>query len=182
MPPHVNLKTSIGPDDISPYFIRRHGGLSLHLALLRFFNFCWSYGVLPQDFRDSNVLPIYKKAGSVSSATNYRPISITSIVVRLYERLVLPRLMLLIRPDFIDQFQAGFRSKHACYDHLYQLYTRISCAYAAKSYLPIAFLDIEKACDSVWQHTLLFKLFHAGISGAPWRWIRAFITNRRFQL
>ena len=178
---HIKLKTSVGPDDISPYFIR-YGGLSLHLALLRFFNFCWSYAVLPQDFRDSNVLPVYKKAGSVNSVNNYRPISITSVVVRLYERLVLPRLLMLVRPNFINQYQAGFRSKHACYDHLYQLYNRISHTYAARSYLPIAFLDIEKAYDSVWQDALLFKLFQAGIQGAPWRWVRAFISNRRYRV
>jgi hypothetical protein len=178
---HVKVRTAMGPDDISPYFIR-YGGESLFRALHTFFNFCWRFSVLPQDLRDSNVLPIYKKSGPVNSANSFRPISITSVVARLFERLILPRLLRLLRPNALNRFQAGFRSKHACYDHLFQLYHHVHRAFASKSYLPVAFLDIEKAYDSVWQDGLLYKLFNVGIKGAAWRFIRTFISDRRFRV
>ena len=44
------------------------------------------------------------------------------------------------------------------------------------------FLDIEKAYDSVWQEALLLKIYNAGITGAPWRFIRCFLQNRRFRV
>jgi hypothetical protein len=41
-----------------------------------------------------------------------------------------------------------------------------------------AFIDMEKAYDSVWRNGLLFKLQEQGISGKAWRWIRDFLHDR----
>lgn len=64
----------------------------------------------------------------------------------------------------------------------YQMYEAISSTFVKKSKLPIVFLDIEKAYDSVWQNGLLYKLNKIGITGNAWRWIKSFINNRRFKV
>ena len=110
----------MGVDRISPYFIR-YGGDNLYICIFQFFNFCWRYSVLPQELKDSNISPIYKKSGALNSAANFKPISITSVIIRLYERLILPRLLSLLSPTAINRFQAGFRSKYSCCDHLFYL-------------------------------------------------------------
>jgi len=178
---HVNVNTSVGPDNISPHFIL-HGGPALHHALHQLFNFCWRYGACPTDFKLSNILPIYKKAGAMNKATNYRPISITSVVIRLYERIMLPRLIAMAKPGAIHQLQAGFRSKHACYDHLYAIYHHLSHTLSQHAALPVAFLDIEKAYDSVWHDGLMYKLFHSGITGCAYRFIKSFLYGRQFRI
>jgi hypothetical protein len=58
----------------------------------------------------------------------------------------------------------------------------IYSSFKKRTFLPVAFLDISKAFDSVWHNGLLFKLFNFGIRGRCFRWIKAFLSNRRFKL
>jgi hypothetical protein len=174
-----NEKTSTGPDLVHAKLIKSTNH-NFHYALYIIFNYSWIHGVLPQDWKDSIIVPIYKN-GEKTEGKNYRPISITSVIVRIFERVLYGRYLNLVK-DKINNMQAGFRKHHTCYDHLYQMYESISSTFVKKSKLPIVFLDIEKAYDSVWQNGLLFKLNKIGITGNAWRWIKSFISNRRFKV
>jgi hypothetical protein len=168
-----------GPDTISPLFLR-HSPPAFRSVLLLLLNLSWSHGVLPQSWLRAHVCPIYKGHGAAYNLPkSYRPISLTSVLVKLLERMLLARLVpFLGNRNFFSRFQSGFRAGHSTLDQIYRLIDRIQSAFSSQSYVSAAFLDIVSAFDSVWHPGLLFKLFRAGVQGRAFRWIRAFLSNR----
>jgi hypothetical protein len=65
-------------------------------ALAILFNYSWKHAALPLDWKRANVVALYKGNGPRDQPTNYRPISLTSIVVRLLERIILARIFPLL--------------------------------------------------------------------------------------
>jgi hypothetical protein len=71
-------------------------------------------GHVPQDWRDANVTPLFKK-GSRSIATNYRPVSLTSQIVKLFERLIQDAIITHItRNRIISCHRHGFQRMCSC--------------------------------------------------------------------
>jgi len=58
---------------------------------------------------------------------------------------------------------------------------QVRIAFNRRKHLSVGFLDISKAFDRTWHTGLLFKLFNLGVTGRPWRWCRAFLTDRRLR-
>lgn len=157
---HAPLSTALGPDNISPFFLRTGGG-SLHLALRRLFNAIWISGVTPQLWRLADVVALHKK-GDKMDPNNYRPVSLTSVIVRMFERMIQTRLLTIVGPS-LHPLQFGFRKQHATQDSLLLLQHRISAACATSNHhLPVAFLDLKKAFDKVHHRSLLYKLSRMG--------------------
>jgi hypothetical protein len=67
---------------------------------------------------------LLKKDAPVDDISSYRPISLTSVVVKSMERLVLNRMMARVKDKLINT-QAGFRPRHCCTDQIYQLLSAI---------------------------------------------------------
>lgn len=184
--------TAPGHDSLSPHFIQR-GGEALHRALLVLFNASWSSGRLPRDWKRANVLALYKgKGADRADPSSYRPISLTSVVVRLFERLIKRRLLARLPADFLHPLQSGFRAGHSTYDSLLYLHFAVKRALVQRRrhegvrghpYLPVCFVDISKAFDKVWHDGLLAKLHDAaGIRGRAWTWIRDFLSARQMRV
>ena len=71
------------------------------------------YGTLPRDWTTANVIPIYKK-GDCYLVNNYRPISLTSIIVKVMERLVCHQLVFALEESqHISHYQFDFRRGHS---------------------------------------------------------------------
>lgn len=179
----LRARSSIDPQDIAPLFIS-HAPLELHMALALLFNYSWAAGYVCADWRVARGTPLFKGKGKDSSlADSYRLVSITSIVVRVFERLIFNRLFsFLDNKRFFDPFQFGFRPGCSTYDAIFLLHHSASAALAHHSSLPTAFLDIKKAFDSVWHEGLLYKLYKAGARGRCLRWAAAFLRDRHFFL
>jgi hypothetical protein len=177
---NVRGKTALGSDHIHPAFLK-HGGDMLHECLVVLFNAIWNTGHVPDAWREANVCSLYKK-GSRTDPSNYRPISLTSVLARMFERMVCPRLVDALQPKLCNT-QFGFRKKRCTYDNLLLLQLRISNVLSAStsSRLPVAFLDLAKAFDKVDHASLLHKLASLNITGKLWNFIRGFLSNRRFR-
>ena len=178
---HVPLNVALGPDQFHPLFLRHVGPVAIRV-LTHCFNAMHRIGYVIRDWRDADVVSLYKK-GARSDPANYRPISLTSIMARMYERMVRHRLVQIIEPR-LSRFQFGFRKGRSTYDCLMILQQRIFEAVRRKSLKarrwPAAFLDLYKAFDSVHHRSLLYKLcVHFGITGRLWCFIEAFLTDRR---
>ena len=76
--------------------------------LFNLFEFCWWYGVLPSSWKEGRVFPLYKGKGSQAAIGNYRPITMTSVVRKLFERTIL--CVLLHCAGHLDIAQNGFRT------------------------------------------------------------------------
>src|SRR6187402_642168 len=99
-------------------------------------------------------IPLYKGKGDRSSPSNYRMISITTVVARLFERLILDRCLAALPTNFLSTYQAGFRKAHSTSHLLFLLTTAIKKSLGSKRCLPVCFLDISRAFDSVWLNGL----------------------------
>ena len=78
-------------------------------------------GVLPDDWKLADVIPLYKKESRVL-ASNYRPVSLTSIVVKLLETIVKPILLNhLICNNIIHDRQSGFLPNESCVTSLLEV-------------------------------------------------------------
>lgn len=180
----LRASTAPGPDSISATFLSK-GSPPLHTAITSIFNFSWTHSVLPTEWKKANAFAIFKK-GDRSDPSSYRLISITSIIARLFERVVNNRLVAFLDSShFFSDNQAGFRRQLSTLDNIYRL---LRDAYSnlrrrGSGQLPVIFLDIIKAFDRVPHDLLLFKLSSdAQIHGKAWSWIRCFLANRQFRV
>ncbi len=78
-------------------------------ALFLIFHICYQHGVLPSQWTEGLVIALYKHKGDKHDVSNYRPITITSVVIRLLERLMLPTLKQYMHDSGIPcDLQFGF--------------------------------------------------------------------------
>jgi Reverse transcriptase (RNA-dependent DNA polymerase)/Endonuclease-reverse transcriptase len=172
-----------GPDGISNLLLK-HSPPEFRAVLLYLFNYSWQHGVLPDGWRHASVCALYKGSpNSKAHPKSYRPISLTSCLAKVFEKMVLERLAAYLdEKRFFTTYQSGFRRHHNTLDLLYMLISRVQDSFRHRDYVSVAFLDIVAAFDSVWHEGLLFKLHKAGITGCAWRWIRAFLSGRKFRV
>ena len=175
---HIRLRTALGPDGIHPWLIG-HAPEPAIRVLARVFDFLWVNGVLPTQWKVANLFVLYKGAGDRSRADSYRPISLTSVVCKLYERLILARM---VASFHLDPAQAGFRAGFSCLDQVYQVVDRVYDAFDRLSEVDYAFLDLSKAFDRVWHAGLLHKLRMRGASPQMWLFWRSFLSGRSFRV
>jgi ribonuclease HI len=169
-----------GADDIPPSFLKELGPNAIS-ELLAIFNLCFLSADIPQQWRHAIIIPLLKAGKPASEVDSYRPISLTSCVVKLLERLISNRLynMAENRSWLINE-QAGFRRGYCTEDQILKLVQQISDGFQKK--LPertvIALLDYSKAYDRTWRERLLQKLIELGVPTHLTRWIAAFLRTR----
>ena len=102
-------KVSEGPDKIHNEMLRHLPDAAVE-ALLGAFNRLWEGGEFPRSWRDATVIPILKPGKSGDDPLHYRPISLTSALCKLLEKLVNFRLSwFLEHNDILTEAQCGFR-------------------------------------------------------------------------
>ena len=82
----IDTSKPCGPDEVSGHLLRE-GAPWLAGPLTKLFQLSLSQGCLPSDWTSANITPVFKK-GNKHFLSNYRPISLTCLVVKLLERLV----------------------------------------------------------------------------------------------
>ena len=175
----LNERKSAGPDNIPNLFLRRcRESLAWPLAIL--FNKSVSSGCLPQDWRDAVVTPIHKK-GSKQACENYRPVSLTSTVVKVMEKIVWKHIVAHVEGNnFLTASQFGFRGSLNCENQLTHYLDTVTKHIDDGNNVDVIYLDMQKAFDKVPHRELSQKLesqFH--ITGAVGRWINAYLRDRR---
>jgi hypothetical protein len=181
---HIN--TAPGPDALLPAFLR-YAGPALWSALAAVYTFSWRHSVTPQAWREANVMALYKGAGDKSTAGSFRPISMTSILIRTFEHLIHRRLVkVLVKKKFFAPYQFGFRAGYSTTDAILFVLTSIQDTIRRQRagdgiQCPVLFLDIKKAFDRVDNAILLDRVKAAGITGRAWLWLHSFLSNRRMR-
>jgi hypothetical protein len=119
------------------------------------------------------------KGGSLTSPSNYRPVSLTSHIVKIFERVIKGRIVnFLEKYKWLNSKQHGFRSKRSTLTQLLEHYDEIINALCDGSNVDVIYLDFAKAFDKVDHSILLAKLQNAGIRGNVYEWIKKFLQNR----
>ena len=129
------------------------------------------------------MVPIPKPGKDLTDLQNYRPISLTSSVCKLYEKMVNKRLVeSLERNRLLAEIQCGFRRNRATLDNLVRLDTYIRRTFAQKKEVVAVFFDLEKAYDPTWRYGILRDLPGAGLRGRLPIFVKNFLSNRVFKV
>ena len=175
------IKNAIGPDCISVTVLKNcESELSYIPAEL--FNKCLKESYFPDCWKVALVVPVFKNVGERSTAKNYCPVSLLSVVSKVFEKLVNNRIAgHLEKCSFFSDFQYGFRPSQSTAYFFSVVSDSISRAFK-RSVAPRAVaLDISMAFNRVWHLGLLHKLKSYGISGQIFGLISSFLSNRQLQ-
>ena len=130
-------------------------------------------------FQMANVSPIHKK-GNKKLTSNFRPVSLTSMVGKLLERLINQAIMThLSQHNLIKDTQHGFLPKRPCQTNLL-LYLELLTSCIDKGLdIDVLYLDFAKAFDKVPQKRLLKKVQAHGVCGKVYSWIENWLMGRK---
>ena len=175
----LQTKKAPGPDNITNEMLI-HLGPKSKKKLLQLFNDGWRKGTVPQIWREATMIPVHKKGKDRAQAENYRPISLTSCVGKLMERLINKRLMYhLEKRQYLPREQAAFRQNRSTEDQITYISQAIEDAFQEKKQTVAIWIDLEKAFDKVWKEGLKLKLRQAGVGGRMYKWIGQYMNNRK---
>ena len=186
----VRAWSATGPDGICPLFLKLPfllgaepcQQLLLH-ALELLFGVIWSTGVVPHQWKQAHVTPVPKTRHPSHVVTFYRPISVTSIVSRVMERVLASRLTYHARKHrWIPRHQFAFRPYRSTAQLLTALTERLWCAFTEGAAVAAVGLDITKAYDSTWVDGLRFKLHSLGLRGNLLHFLHDFLKHRQFRV
>lgn len=175
-------KSAPGPDGIT-YQAFRNVDPVYHADILEKFNIIWRTGILPNVWKEATIIPILKQGKPAAQPSSYRPVSLTSCVGKVLERMVLGRLTwLLNQTNAFPPEMAGFRAKRCTADVIGDLASTLEEAKATKKMVHCVFLDISRAFDSLPHLTIIQRLQQLGIGGRILSFIRAFLVGRSIRV
>ena len=188
--PKMVRKVVMNPDlskasglDCIPVVVLKNCAPELSYILAELFNKCPKVSCFPDCWKVSSVVPVFKNVGERSTAKNYRPVSLLSVVSKVFEKLVNNRIVdHLEKCGLFSDFQYGFRSCRSTADLQTVVSCRIARAFNRSGATRAVALDISKAFDRVWHAGLLHKLKSYGISGQIFTLISSFLSNRRLRV
>ena len=177
----LDENSSAGPDGLPAIFLKKtKKTISKPLAIL--LRKSLDESKIPEIFKLAYITPIHK-GGSKQQAENYRPVSLTSHVMKVFERVVKKKIMShIIENHLLNEGQHGFVPGRSTQTQLLAHYNDIYEALMEGKRLDTVFLDFAKAFDKVDHEILLRKLRQHKISGKVGKWIREFLKDRKFRV
>ena len=149
---NLSSSTATGPDKVA-YPMLKHLPCSGMDFLLHIFNLSWSSHFFPSIWKTSSIIPIHKMGKPLDSPASFRSISLTSCVSKLFERIILSRLLFFLESNSIlSPRQAGFRPGRSTLDQILYLSQSISDGFNKPrpgSRTILSTIDFSKAFDSV---------------------------------
>ena len=151
---------------------------SLSVPLKKFWAKSFELSYIPSYYKTQLITPIHKK-GSKNNPENYRPISITSHTIKIFERILRKKLAIYLETnEIINDNQHGFRTNRSCstqlISHTYNAFESL----VRGSEVDCIYLDFSKAFDKVDHQILLQKLKKIYIPTTFINWIESFLKGR----
>ena len=177
-------KGAAGKDNIPPTFLKNLGPKALE-ELLAIFNPSFKSAEIPASWKHAVIIPILKVGKPASQLGSYRPISLTSCLVKTLERMINSRLYHIAElKGWITNSQAGFRKQRSCEDQILRITQAVSDNLQQKpsQRTMMVLIDYSKAYDRVWKEDLMIDMINMGCPMQIMRWVRAFLTNRTAQV
>ena len=178
-----NLQTNkaSGPDNI-PNIVLKNLATEIAPSLSIIFQKSLDSSKLPEDWLSANVTCAFKK-GDRHSASNYRPISLTSVPCKLLEHIICKHMLShLEKFKLLTNLNHGFRSGYSTETQLLTTTEDLFKSYDQGKQTDMAILDFSKAFDTVPHDRLLHKLSSYGIGDPLLSWLRCFLTQRSMRV
>jgi hypothetical protein len=172
----AKLNKSPGIDNITNELLK-NGGDGLNHSMNQLFRKLIELESTPQEWNKGIIIPIHKK-GSKNNLNNYRGITLTSCVSKVFNRIISKSISSFVEDhQLLSEIQGGFRKNYRCEDHIFSLKSIAATRLAENKSTHLAFLDFSKAFDTVWRDGLLSLAWKLGIRGSMWKIISNLYTN-----
>jgi len=170
-----------GPDKF-PAILLKKCAEELCLPLHNLWTASMHEGEIPKQLKSAIITPIYK-GGLRDQAKNYRPVALTSHIIKVFEKVIVKQLTKFLEENkYMNENQHGFRSKRSCLSQLLAHYETILAALESNKSADVIYLDFAKAFDKVDHGILMHKMRSFGITGEVAVWIHSFLTERKQQV
>ena len=151
----------------------------ISIPLAHLFNTSILLGVFPSTLKISRVTPIFKK-DDPSLPKNYRPISITHTISKIFEKIIFEQLTEYFTSNsLLSDFQFGFRKGRSTSDALICLTEKLYKNLENKDSSVLLLLDFTKAFDTIDHDILLTKLNKLGFEGLILQWFETYLKGRQ---
>lgn len=173
----LQINKSAGPDKIHPRVLKELSSFITKPLCIIFTN-SFNQGKLPAAWKEAEVCALHKK-GPKKLCNNYRPVSLTSVVCKIMESIVRDELMdYMLENKLFSRKQFGFIPRRSTVLQLLEVLDKWTAALDKGETIEIAYMDFQKAFDTVPHQRLLAKIRSYGIDGLLSDWLRDFFTNR----
>ncbi len=175
----VKANSSTGPDSIPAFLVKR---LAHYISpnITQLYNSSIIHGIFPEQWKEANVVAVYKNKGSRSDVENYRPISVLPILGRVLEKAVCTQLQQYCDAnDIIPAQQFGFRKNSSCEYALLAALDTWAREASNGLYVGALLIDLSKAFDSISHSQLAQDLQDIGCNSSSLQWFTSFLSSRR---
>ena len=167
-----------GPDGIPAFLFKTYTD-QLVYPITKIWRISLDTGNLPEGTALAVITPIYK-GGTRSLPANYRPVSLTNHLTKLFERVLRKAIVLHLEAnDLMNSTQHGFRAGRSTISQLLCYYDDILSKLEEGGEVDAIYLDFSKAFDKVDHNILLLKVANLKIGGKILTWIESFLRRRR---
>ncbi|TKS65504.1 RNA-directed DNA polymerase from mobile element jockey [Collichthys lucidus] len=173
----VNPRKAAGPDGV-PGRVLRECADQLAGVFTRIFNRSLAQSSVPPCLKSSTIVPLPKKP-HITSLNDYRPVALTPVVMKCFEKLVRSHITAALPPTH-DSNQFAYRANRSTGDAVATaLHAALSHLEQQGSYVRMLFVDYSSAFNTILPHKLAVKLKDLGLPEATCRWISSFLSGRR---
>ena len=173
------LKTpkSPGLDRVSNVLLKKFA-YEFSYPLFLLFKRMYKTGTIPKCYKEAIVIPIFKK-GNKQDPTNFRPVSLTSCIMKVFEKLMLEVMKKFINEqNLISHHQHGFCSSKSTTTNLLNFWHEVSSLADARSQFSIIYTDMSKAFDKIPHRYLIAKLDAYGFRGTVLELLSSYLKDR----
>ena len=136
-------------------------------------------GEIPDSLKKAIIVPIYKGENR-SEAKNYRPVALTSHLIKIFERVIRYKIYTFLETNNkLSTNQHGFREGRSCLSQLLSHQQGLIDALEENNNYDVIYTDFAKAFDKCDHKILAIKLREIGITGKIGRWIHNFLIERK---
>ena len=173
----ISSSSAPGPDKF-PSIVLKECGAQLAPVMATLWRLSMETGDIAPLFKQQTIVPVFKK-GSRATPANYRPVSLTSHLAKVAERVIRSQMSDFVeKSGFFTHDQHGSRSGYSCFTQLAQHLDDVLHDLEQGHNVDVLYLDLSKAYDRVSHKRLLQKLEHCGIGGSLLAWLECFLSNR----
>lgn len=174
--------TSPGPDGVHACMLKNLNHQHCE-ALTFFYNRIWQEHDFPTAWQEAYILPIRKPDKNSTDPASYRPISLTNILCKALEKIIVKRLHhYFSKKNCLDPYQCGFRPAKSTLDNLLYLQEEIHLGFNRNQHVSCIFFDVEKAFDRLLPTTVFEAMQRLGIGGNILYFVYNFLKQRIFRV
>lgn len=177
----LDLNKASGCDGISARILKE-GSIALIDKLNFLYNLSLTSGTVPNLWKIKRVTPVYK-AEARDEAGNYRPISVASTTMKIFEKLVYNQMIsFILENNILHSNQSGFRNGFSTSSAALDVKEHIIKCLEKNKFVCAVLIDLSKAFDTVDHLILLKKLFLYGFRDISFDWCESYLKERKQQV